>query len=808
MKHLSLSPYQSLKTSQKHNLHGWFAFIVITFFLGHSCFAQNGDLKTHAFGDRQKLSKIYIHFDRDNYAPGDTVWFKAYLIQAGHNKEAAKNFYFEIYTADGQMQKRVTAPVYESTASGSVVLPDTKDLKDIYCRAYTLDLLKETSGAGYIKRIAIAQVNPVKNNLDSTAIFPRFLPEGGDWINGLPTLMAFSFTDNHDMPVNVTGVIKCDNKVVAEFGTQHDGLGSMTMIPEANKDYVAEWKTADGLDHQTNLPQRKSQGVAIHINDVKDGKKFFIYRTKLADENNKKLTLIATIDGYLIYEAKIDLSENEAMNGVIPVKDLPTGIMEIKLLNASRAPIASRLTFVNNMRYKFDVDTQFMAIDKRKRGLNKLRLSVNDTLRSNISVSISDANWSDRSNSNEDIISSLLLTGDLRGKIVNPGYYFSNSSDKVSGDLDLVMLTHGWRKYEWPDSVFKQKINSLSDHNYLTIDGKLNAAAKSIKGFSENSVNVIIQAADSSSVLVPLKTDRSGSFFKDGLIFYGDAKLYFRTQDKAIQADLYKIPINNGLIDSAQVSNFKLQDELQRLPVISEVLPAVPVEYIQRGNIKTLKEVKVKAKAITENQKVDETYASGIFSGGISKNFNIGNDKKAENFVSLFQYLLGKIPGLEISDAISLNPTVEWRNKIPVTFFLNNQKSSAYDIRNIGMAEFDYIKVYDPSMGGIFGAYGGVIAVYTKKGKGYDFKAQDNQYITLRGYSPVMTFYSPQYATGVSTVDSDFRKTLYWNPNVILSKKSKEFMIEFYNNDLAKSFKLVIEGMNSNGKLTHIEKIF
>jgi hypothetical protein len=71
-----------------------------------------------------------------------------------------------------------------------------------------------------------------------------------------------------------------------------------------------------------------------------------------------------------------------------------------------------------------------------------------------------------------------------------------------------------------------------------------------------------------------------------------------------------------------------------------------------------------------------------------------------------------------------------------------------------------------------------------------------------------MTFYSPQYATGVSTVDSDFRKTLYWNPNIILSKKSKEFIIQFYNNALSKSFKLVIEGVNSNGKLTHIEKIF
>jgi len=804
---LNLSPYQFFKTGQKHKLYCWLVFMVMAVFFTHSCFAQDGDLKIQEFNDRQKFSKIYIHFDRDNYAPGDTVWFKAYLVQAGNSREAAKNFYFEIYTADGHMQKRVTAPVYESTASGSVILPDTKSLKDLYCRAYTLDFLKETRGSGYIKRIAIAQVDAPKNVLDSNAILARFLPEGGDWINGLPSLIAFSFTDRNDMPVNVTGVVKCENKVVTDFGTQHDGLGSMTMIPEANKDYIAEWKTADGLNHRTELPQRKPQGVVIHVNDVKDGKKFFIYRTKLVDENSKKLSLIVTIDGYLIYDAKIDLSQNEAMNGVIPVKNLPTGIMEIKLLNAARVPIAQRLTFVNNMNYKFDVDTQFIAIDKRKRGLNKIRLSIKDTLRSNISVSISDYSWSDPSNRNGDIISSLLLTEDLRGKIINPGYYFSNSSDKVSGELDLIMLTHGWRKYEWPDTVYKRKISSFGDHNYLTIDGKLNVAAKSTKGFSESSVNAIIQAADSSSVLVPLKTEKSGAFFKDGLIFYGDAKLYFRTQNKSIQADLFKIPINNGLIDSIQPSNYILKDELPAAPVIGKKLPAIAVEYMLKGNVKTLKEVEIKAKAVAESEKVDEMYTSGIFSGGISKNFYIGNDKKVEIFVSLFQYLLGKIPGLEISNAISLNPTVEWQN-IPVTFFLNNQKSSAYDVRSIGMAEFDYVKIYDPSMGGIFGAYGGVIAVYTKKGKGYDFDSQDNKYTSLRGYSPVMIFYSPQYATGVNPANPDYRKTLYWNPNIIFDKKSKEFMIKFYNNDLAESFKLVIEGVNSNGKLTHVEKIF
>ncbi|WP_143020852.1 hypothetical protein ACRQ5D_09325 [Mucilaginibacter sp. P25] len=776
-------------------------------FLCHPSFAQDGDLKTQDFQDRQKFSKIYVHLDRDNYVPGDTVWFKAYLVRAGNIKEASRNFYFEIYTTDGHLERRVTAPIYESTASGSIILPDTKDLQDVYCRAYTLNFLKETKGKGYIKRITVSQINVSKTSQDSTTVLPRFLPEGGYWIDGLPSLVAFSFTDNSDMPVNVTGVVKCNGKVLADFKTQHDGMGSMTMIPEAGKEYIAEWKTADGLDHHMELPQRKHHGVGIHVNDVRDGKKFFVYRTKLVDENDKNLTLIATIDGYQIYEAKINLSQSEAINGVVPLKDLPTGIMEIKLLNAAGVPIAGRLTFVNNLNYFFEVDTQFTTVDKRKRGLNQILLSVKDTLRSNISVSISDYNWSNHANWDDNIISNLLLTGELRGKIVNPYYYFSNKIDSVSGALDLVMLTHGWRKYEWTDTTWKQTVNSFVDHNYLAIDGKKNAGLKLSKGPSDTDISVIIQAADSSSVLVPLETGKSGTFFKDGLIFYGDAKLYFRTRDKTIQEGLYKIPISNGLIDSIQTLNYSLKEELPELPGYNKKLFSIPVEYILNGNVKTLKEVRIQAKALPENEKVDKIYTSGVFSGGISKNFNIGNDKKAETFVSLFQYLLGKIPGLEISNAISLNPTATWRRD-SVTFFLNNQKSSAYDIRSIGMTEFDYVKVYDPSMGGIFGASGGVIAVYTKKGRGYDFDSQGNKYATIRGYSPVIKFYSPRYATGVNLANPDYRKTLYWNPNIIFNKKMKEYVIRFYNNDLANRFKLVIEGLNSNGRLTHIEKIF
>jgi hypothetical protein len=85
----------------------------------------------------------------------------------------------------------------------------------------------------------------------------------------------------------------------------------------------------------------------------------------------------------------------------------------------------------------------------------------------------------------------------------------------------------------------------------------------------------------------------------------------------------------------------------------------------------------------------------------------------------------------------------------------------------------------------------------------------NSQSITLHGYTPVKEFYSPDYATIVNThTQPDLRTTLYWNPNIITNKTTPEQTIKFYNNDVTRRFKIVLEGMNDDGKLIHMEKIY
>ena len=87
----------------------------------------------------------------------------------------------------------------------------------------------------------------------------------------------------------------------------------------------------------------------------------------------------------------------------------------------------------------------------KKRGRNELVVDLPASINSDASVAITDAEVDGNQKWDDNIISSLLLTGDLHGYVKNPFYYFQNSSDSFAQFFYLVMLTHGWRRFRWED---------------------------------------------------------------------------------------------------------------------------------------------------------------------------------------------------------------------------------------------------------------------------------------------------------------------------------------------------------------------
>ncbi|HLK27596.1 MAG TPA: hypothetical protein VKT28_03385, partial [Puia sp.] len=100
---------------------------------------------------------------------------------------------------------------------------------------------------------------------------------------------------------------------------------------------------------------------------------------------------------------------------------------------------------------------------------------------------------------------------------------------------------------------------------------------------------------------------------------------------------------------------------------------------------------------------------------------------------------------------------------------------------------------------------------YTKKGSearnnDASFKGLDRT--QLIGYSVMKEFYSPDYSNINTQNDgADTRTTLLWKPYILTDKDNRKAIIRFYNNDITKVIRIVLEGINEDGKVARVEKI-
>ena len=79
--------------------------------------------------------------------------------------------------------------------------------------------------------------------------------------------------------------------------------------------------------------------------------------------------------------------------------------------------------------------------------------------------------------------------------------------------------------------------------------------------------------------------------------------------------------------------------------------------------------------------------------------------------------------------------------------------------------------------------------------------------VKVAGYSPLKEFYTPDYSQNNTLLNTDARTTLLWQPYILTNATIHKIPITFYNNDFTKKIKIVVEGINDEGKLIHVEKL-
>lgn len=790
-------------------------YTLLAIFIGFSFAAKaQPDSILSVYANNYQEERIYIHFDKSSYLPGETIWFKAYLMQGVEPSNFSKNFYLEFANAAGQVIHYFTAPIVYSSAKGMFTLPNNFKENTLFVKAYTSWMLNFDSAFLYKKTIPIIQqtvIKTTKPTVKKTTL--NIFPEGGYLVNNVKQKIAFKATDAFGFPISFKGsLINKAGKNIDSIKPTHNGMGFFYLTPQKGETYTIKWMDELMNKQSTVLPQTKEDGFVLQVKQQDQKLLFSVERPQDAKDNFKVIRIVATMHKNLVYRSNVKLVNGTAYNGEIPITNLPAGVLQITAFDMNWLPFAERICFIKNQDNELLADARVFKPNLTAKAKNTVEIYLPDVIGTNLSVAITDA----ESNvaAKDHIISSLFLTSDIKGYVHQPANYFINDLDSTNQNLDLVMLTNGWRRIKW-DDVANNKVPTIQypkDSSYLSIAGKL-FGAKPAQIQDAGDINLIIKTKDSATNIISLPLNKDGSFATKNQPFFDTVTIYYQFNKKkdlvystAVSFNnLLLTPNNQILVDSTfynattldTTGLFRKKQLWQNQQELEKLLQTT-----------TLEGVTVKAKQRRAVDELENKYASGMFRGGDGYQFDFVNDLTAQGSMDIFTYLAGRVAGLQINNT-GASASASWRGS-PTSLFLNETPVDANMLRDIPVADIAYVKVIRPPfIGASGGGAGGAIAVYTRRGadtRSVTGKGLENK--KLSGYTFIKEFYAPNYEFNPDLkYDKDVRTTLYWNPFVLSDKKNRTIQITFFNNDISKKLRLDIQGMNEEGKLVNIQKI-
>ncbi|MHB1921981.1 MAG: MG2 domain-containing protein [Chitinophagaceae bacterium] len=776
------------------------------------------------FNQQFPQEKVYLQLDKDYYANGETIWFKAYVTLQNIPTNLSTNLYVELLNKNGEILQRDLLPIQQGGSSGDFVLPRNFKAGDYRIRAYTAWMLNFDAAFLFQKDIQVLGTSDLNTGSTASAdtsgsiqgvpsthsqYAVQFFPEGGDMVNGLTSIVAFKAIDDQGLPLNVQGeVIDNTGTRIISIQSIHDGMGSFTITPQSGKTYSAVFKQDNGLKKIFTLPAALSSGIVLHV--LQPPGKSKLYFSVSRSEKNKAdynfLKLVGQMNDRPVFITSIDFDQGLS-GGMIPLNGLPSGIIQFTVMDTTGTPLAERLVF-NNQQDHLNPRLVATQLKLSSRGKNIFQLEVPDSVVSDFSVAVTDADQVKTFPLEDNILSNLLLTSDLHGYVYHPAWYFQNQDPATLHDLDLVMMTNGWRRFSW---------KKILNHIFPTIKYPAENANLVIKGesltMSNGKINMIIKVpADTMTFYITAPVNNLGEFQVTGLNFHDTAKVYYqgsKGKDNFISSgihlfpsfsdNLVQVPITRPL-HPAGISN---RDELLHFLKITAERNRVNQMIHDREIL--LREVTIVGQRETPTQSLDKRYTSGLFSGGDAISFDLTKDQNI-GYSDIFQFLQGRVAGLTV-DGNTANPSISWRGGSPA-LYLNEIPVDAQTLSTTPVSEIALVKVFRPPFMGGFNGANGAIAIYTKKGGDNRSTSSGLTKGKKAGYTRVREFYSPDYQVKNARNElPDERTTIYWNPLLQPDPGNHTATFSFYNNDLTTRFHVVIEGMDENGRIGRLDTV-
>ncbi|MES2278749.1 MAG: MG2 domain-containing protein [Bacteroidota bacterium] len=748
------------------------------------------------------FEKTYLHTDRDVYAIGDTLWFKAYLMDAQNNTPAKSSgtLYVNLIAPNAQVISTEIIRLNDGLGHGDFTLTDTLAPGLYHLRAYTTWMRNFGDNFIFEKNITLAgsPVNAIKTpgnpKVKSTkkpaaTITPattsiskpytvNFYPEGGSMVEGVSSLIAVKAESNAGKGVAATGtVLSASGDTIARFNCDTLGMGLFTLLPFKGQDYHASVKIANKL-FAFSMPGALKSGLSLQLKQTDTVLHAVISSNILTSSTANPQYIIAVKHGGQTLISQQIPAGQQQMAVKIPTAQLPEGIAAITLYDEQNRPNCERLVYIHHP------GQQIVAASTNKKAyqpFEKTSVQINTGKAAYLSMAVVDAGVVPQQA--DDIRAYLMLGSELKGNVEQSRRYFDTTNVNRFKQLDLLLLTQGWRDFIWRKLADTAIRVSYPPEDGITVAGLVEDEVnhKPMPG-----LNVSLFASGAKDTkLFSARDDSHGRFAFTNLALYGTqtiklASLNNKGDSKgSILVDsLFTLPVKPitkpGLTDTNTVSQ------------IAQAMVQKATAANTAKGITQLKEVKIKA------NKNFVTLDNGrkLITWGEPQVFNITpNDYQ---FKTLTWFLQQNDKRAVLNDA----------NKPGVAYIIDGRKAqprlmvngSTFHIDkerffNMPIEKFKHIEVIGLPAGVL-------ISVITKQADPL-IDNPGSLSLDVQGYYQARTFYKPQYDTA-KPGKTDIRTTIHWEPN-IKTDINGQAAVSFYNTSGSASISVIVQGITADG---------
>ena len=804
--------------------------------------------------------KVYLHFDNMGYFENETLWFKAYVTRTydGHASDLSKVLYVELLNPTGDVLQTLKYPIDSLGQSHGEMKLDTILGSGLYeVRAYTrymtnwgtnavfsrvIPIFKTPKTEGDYSDLTIATIpyhNRLPNRrdpLDSLyvraagegvytddlmkTISVKFYPEGGDLIAGKKCRVAMLAVDDNGHPHEGEGFVMNERgDVLASVQTDTLGRGVFELVPDTGKLTFQmrnlKKSTRRSVQYFT-LPEAKKEGCTLHVDAVNENMLATLQCTDKMCGN--QLGYVLMHNGNIF---RCDtLTASPLMEIELDRQAMPEGVNQMTVFDSMGAIMAERLFFLCPKPDKGD-SIRVTAITQRLKPCGKVEMELKTRPNANLSFSAMDAKT--MTNGKQGNMKTwMLLSSEVRGYIRNVDYYFEADDKEHRQNADLLMLTQGWRRYDWrlmSEKYTFRKAQPIEDQFYL--DGQLKVYRKH-NPVSNVRMYVSLYNEKGQSLIGNAVTDAEGNYafkmpFLDGewkMCIYTTRDIKKKDKEKEKRKTYYvgidrQFSPNPRYLTPSETTilhplapNAFVKKPFEELEEEDEFIPITEKDYVLQNVT-----VKAKRKYFTND------------------NWRFKNEEYGKQYASLYYNAdreLDKIldrgePAPYIHDFIlqKLKDRLGKYNYIPrdtkaftserIFYVIDNNDRSVSSPVYLDEVKSIYIVFNEMISPTIENAWTFIdnpklnIIVYLYCH--HLFSSESNKGLRrtyFQGFNQASTFRTEDYS--VIPPMADFRRTIWWQPDITTDDEGKA-KVEFFNNSTCEEMYISVEGMTQDGKV-------